>query len=35
MVVKFQISAAPLTWSHSEYVITVLEYLDSLLHLNR
>ena len=30
-----QISAAPLTWSHSEYVITVLEYLDTLLHLNR
>ena len=25
-----QISASPLTWSHSEFVITVLDYLDKL-----
>ena len=28
-----QLSAAPLTWSHSEYVITVLEYLKALSSL--
>ncbi len=27
-----QLSAAPLTWSHSEFVVTVIEYLDRLSH---
>ena len=27
------ISAAPLTWSHAEYVYTVLTYLDKLADL--
>ena len=30
-----QISAAPLTWSHAEFVITLLEYLDKLKSLSR
>ena len=28
-----QVSAAPLTWSHAEYVITVIEYLEKLEHM--
>lgn len=28
-----QLSAAPLTWSHAEFVITVIEYLERLEHL--
>lgn len=30
----YQISAAPLTWSHSEFVITVLDYLHKLKTLS-
>ncbi len=28
-----QISAAPLTWSHAEYVVTIIEYLEKLRDL--
>ena len=28
-----QVSAAPLTWSHAEFVITVIEYLEKLEHM--
>ena len=28
-----QLSAAPLTWSHAEYVVTIMEYLEKLRDL--
>jgi GH15 family glucan-1,4-alpha-glucosidase len=30
-----QLSASPLVWSHSEYVLTVKAYLDKLAELER